>query len=523
MKLKRLYKILYMVRKLLPLYKFISCLFFVLLSPISYFEAFCGSYNNSASIVLSQERLKDMTKGKEAKLASKYLKIQDDFDLKGETIFIPDDCILSFEGGSLQNGIIVGNRTAIIAGVQSIFGSQTTLEGNWAITEVFPEWFGAKCNGADCTAAFAAIYKTCRNINVKKIILSEQIYYTQTIVLSNRFHLTGSGKSRKSTIVQYGNHPDIPLIKTDGEGGGHITIENLTVKSGGLRTAYTVAITNVHSTTIENCTFEKDNKLNLSKPIDKNGIFIGREGGYTGHIFMTRLLKNRFNQCCVKIEGTDGYIAYNEIWGIDCEYGLCLDKSGNHMINSNQIIGGEEGCIFITGFCTGLKIYGNYFDGSSGSNFVSVPYGIHSVVETFSNSVVSNNNFWHISGPGISLMSSESNVILGNIFDDCDWNNKRIPDLEIKRACNTSIASNVFIRTDIHGRPDNMFASPIVIYANDIQKPSLINDNIINGEKFYTYCVYPDVKGQRDNAIRTKNNSNVYFDISTENVNGNKD
>lgn len=470
-----------------------------------------GSNNNDSVLVLTKDILKSMSLGKAEKYKDSYIRILDSFDLKDETIVIPENCVLSFEGGQLRNGIIEGHNTTIRAGIENIFGDKTELNGSWVITEVYPEWFGAKYNGADCTAAFAAVYKTCRNTNIKKIVLSEQIYYTQTIVLSNRFYLTGSSKSRNATVVQYGNHPDQPLIKTDGEGGGHITIENITIKSSGIRTAYTVNLTNVHSTTIENCSFEKDNKLNLPTPIDKNGIYIGRENRYTGHIYMTRFLKNRLNQCCVKIEGTDGYIAFNEIWGIDCQYGLCLENSGNHMINSNQIIGGKEGCIYITGYCTALKIYGNYFDGSSGANAVSVPYGIHSEVGTFTNNIISNNNFWHISGPAISLKSSNSDVILGNVFDDCDWNNGKTPDIEIQTVKNTSISSNVFVRTDSHGRTDKDISSPIIVGSYDKDQPPLINGNTMNGTNYYTYSIYPLVKGQSKSTVKATNNSSDLF------------
>lgn len=41
--------------------------------------------------------------------------IQYDYDLQGETINIPDDCVLLFEGGSICNGSIVGANTSIIS------------------------------------------------------------------------------------------------------------------------------------------------------------------------------------------------------------------------------------------------------------------------------------------------------------------------------------------------------------------------------------------------------------------------
>lgn len=61
----------------------------------------------------------------------KYV-IKWDFDLNGETITVPENCILEFDGGSLKNGTIIGQDTVYInVGDVDIWGENLTREGTW--------------------------------------------------------------------------------------------------------------------------------------------------------------------------------------------------------------------------------------------------------------------------------------------------------------------------------------------------------------------------------------------------------
>ena len=97
------------------------------------------------------------------------------------------------------------------------------------------------------------------------------------------------------------------------------------------------------------------------------------------------------------------------------------------------------------------------------------------------------------------------------MFDDCDWNNGKTPDVEIKTVKNTSISSNVFVRTDSHGRTDKDISSPIIVGTYDKDQPPLINGNTMNGTNYYTYSIYPLVKGQLKSTVKAANNSSDYF------------
>lgn len=65
------------------------------------------------------------------------------FDLNNAEITIPDNCILKFEGGSLNNGTLIGTNTSIDADLYTIF-SNITFKGYYVVDKVFAEWFGAK-------------------------------------------------------------------------------------------------------------------------------------------------------------------------------------------------------------------------------------------------------------------------------------------------------------------------------------------------------------------------------------------
>lgn len=62
-------------------------------------------------------------------------------------ILVPDNCILEFKGGRINNGVIVGNNSTIEARKTQIFGGALNVCGTWNCDVVYPQWFGAKGDG----------------------------------------------------------------------------------------------------------------------------------------------------------------------------------------------------------------------------------------------------------------------------------------------------------------------------------------------------------------------------------------
>lgn len=80
--------------------------------------------------------------------------IRYDFDLEGGTLNIPSNCTLKFEGGSISNGIIVGDDTSIISSICIIFKDNINLRGTFDVEQGYIEWFVNPNGGNDCSHAF---------------------------------------------------------------------------------------------------------------------------------------------------------------------------------------------------------------------------------------------------------------------------------------------------------------------------------------------------------------------------------
>lgn len=107
--------------------------------------------------------------------------IRYDFDLNDKEITIPEGCVLDFQGGSLSNGEIVGNNTAIQSGSIQIFGLDVELNGNWNIDKFNVKWFGAKgdkINDDTICIQKAASFKFPLYIPIGEYLISDtcQIY-----------------------------------------------------------------------------------------------------------------------------------------------------------------------------------------------------------------------------------------------------------------------------------------------------------------------------------------------------------
>ena len=146
-------------------------------------------------------------------------KICADIDLDGGTLTIATGSILDFQGGSFNNGTIVGNNTKIITGLQKIFNSNIILTGTWNVEESYPEWFGAVGNGV--TNDTIALTKCINYFTVT--FLSARTYITDQIDNIPSFRtIRGCGKK---SIIQANPSMEITnnyLLRTKDGGSGII-------------------------------------------------------------------------------------------------------------------------------------------------------------------------------------------------------------------------------------------------------------------------------------------------------------
>lgn len=416
------------------------------------------------------------------------LNIVKDIDLQGNSIKIPANCTLDFQGGSISNGVITGSSI-----------KNTYLR---------PEWFGAKGDGVtDDSVAFQMAVNLCKSTNCKVIELSESTYLIDNVIIPSNITLIGADKY-KSILKSYANTLNTPILASDDIQGNNIVLRNLTIESSGIRTEYTVKILNKVGVIIDNCYFVRHTIE--GDPNDYHGIFIGRKEG-TETTYITKFTNNRVNQCCVTIEGTDGYIDHNEIWGIGCQSALHLVKSGNHMISNNQIVGGSVyGAIYCTGWATALKLFGNYFDGSS-TIVANVPYGLN-VDCNLTYCTISNNNFWHIYGTAIRVKTCIGSVFNGNIFENNDTADTGAPDILLENTQSSSVSNNSFIRANVT-RTNKAPVLNITGYTSTSYEPIIISGNIMRGYLNYSSAVYTPI----DSVIKSINNNSQYFEYIKNN------
>ena len=84
-----------------------------------------------------------LTQGMISKENTIYI-VQYDYDLNAATIVMPDNCILQFDGGSIDNGTLKGNSTKIQSDLVRIFGDSIAFSGTFNVANVYAEWWGAK-------------------------------------------------------------------------------------------------------------------------------------------------------------------------------------------------------------------------------------------------------------------------------------------------------------------------------------------------------------------------------------------
>lgn len=64
-----------------------------------------------------------------------------DYSLRGQTITVPENCVLQFEGGGLKNGTLIGDNTVINAKPEAVILSDITIVGSWNNDNVYDTWF----------------------------------------------------------------------------------------------------------------------------------------------------------------------------------------------------------------------------------------------------------------------------------------------------------------------------------------------------------------------------------------------
>lgn len=205
--------------------------------------------------------------------------IQYDFDLNGESITIPENCVLEFEGGSLSNGTIRGQNTLISTEQYKIF-TNISFDGTWNIDFVDLRWFGAVSDNA----AFdnAPLLKDAIKfaiVSMKSVFIPQGNYYflSQINVYGlnpyNNTYIPISifGENQRKNKSRYDTVPEGTKIVVDGEnfmyGSELVIVEgiiqdiNFTTTSNRRYTADVFNNINIRQFHFTNCNVERFNSF----------------------------------------------------------------------------------------------------------------------------------------------------------------------------------------------------------------------------------------------------------------------
>ena len=144
--------------------------------------------------------------------------IQYDYDLNGQTISVPENCVLKFEGGSLNNGILGGDLTNIPFHSVNIFTSTISLNGTWKIDALSPEWV----KDSDDRTKIQWCFNQVDLIGVNHVKLASRTYFisgTSGLAMNSSTRLSGGSIPANFNSNNGGGNKNGTKLTTDMEEG----------------------------------------------------------------------------------------------------------------------------------------------------------------------------------------------------------------------------------------------------------------------------------------------------------------
>lgn len=178
--------------------------------------------------ILTQDMIK--------KTNTQYI-IQYDYDLGGETITVPEGCVLQFEGGSLSNGTLYGNSTLIHADSGRYIFDSISFIGNFKNGCFYADWFGC-ADVEDCSDNLQWAIDAAQKVSVKNVVLSNKTYnISKTIKVPSFFSFGGLVNNSLSVWKRQGitsiiyQTSDLPIIELgDSEGAINIYLHDIALQ-----------------------------------------------------------------------------------------------------------------------------------------------------------------------------------------------------------------------------------------------------------------------------------------------------
>lgn len=299
--------------------------------------------------------------------------IRYNFDLDGETIEINEGCILKFEGGSLNNGILKCNNT-IINNANFVVLNNCSFSGTVLSEYVRPEWFGAIGNGIadDSNAIISSINSGCDvlltdnsiygfstfenvfNLNGQKLYSKKKAtfrYLNNWIDYNNPntaykwiFCFIGNSFEINNIIFDLGNEEWVSRVEVSNEvymnARKHSLANVIIRKSGNFKVCNCDFIGGIHSLDILNeCSYFNVDSCTFSKNT-ADSLYV-TDGSHNGIIQNCHLSDNGDDGYCVNVQDAQYIVGHNitviNCTGSNCQGSLCIASGGRYVsfINVN--------------------------------------------------------------------------------------------------------------------------------------------------------------------------------------------
>lgn len=378
--------------------------------------------------------------------------IQYDYDLNGATITIPENCTLDFQGGSLGNGTIQGNRTRIKA-TQDLIFKEIQIGGSYVVDSVFPQWFGAIGNGIDadsaaiqsavdfCAYSVIGYYGEVTGLTIK---IPAGVYYidsTITIPENAGINIIGEGHTKSILWAK----TDISIIALSGN--------NYRGKIDGLR-------------------------------------FANSQGKLVG--------------CAIRIESSGNQINVVNCWMNNLKYGIYCSPSSDSNFQNNTFEYVQTP-IYIGGTGSGyFDIAHNTFYNvgpiSLGAGVFDPTFYIEGVTcLMLHHNRITNDVAVSVQSSLISVINSSNIVVESNIFNGTAF---RAPSIKIESSANIMVKDNIL--------PKNYKGSQIVVNAtNYVYVVNNIIPTRVTGDYYGLYFKDSDFLVIDKNIIGTQGLQNL--------------
>ena len=262
--------------------------------------------------------------------------IRYDYCLGGETIEVPEGCVLEFDGGTLRNGKVKGNNTYLKAN-HKIFSSiefEGSFRGNWRLIWFYDGFFGS-----------GALLSHLLDKGIFPLLIDDGIWEFDSVVQVEKGeyypNITLIGSGRDSCILSFPNSMGLSFVGEDAYYYG-VVIKDLTISSNGY------CVSNINGDTNNNfyhCDFENLFLENIAKDccikfnyktyankfvnIQFRGKY-GIEGSCTPKGIYERLSSrgNTDNPMTALLYNSSGTVRYiNELYGeVSCEHFALYDE-----------------------------------------------------------------------------------------------------------------------------------------------------------------------------------------------------